>query len=179
MSSVVEQALGWAVVVGVVLAVVLGRRRGKATLAAAISEAHASGYAEGGKAAAAAYANQSVNVAVDASGRLSRTSELAANHACDDPYDCDVCGAVFARIAAFERRRVESSNRERELLLRSLALDATGNDGAGNDDHVARDYYLDGSSTRAVPVASGRSGIHRGSRPGGAADRDGVDGDAS
>lgn len=99
MRDVLETALGYAVLVGIVAAVVLGMRRGKANRAAAIASAHASGYAEGGKAAAAAHAHQAVNVAVDNSRHGDPpTLALWKEHNCDDPRTCAVCAPVIACI---------------------------------------------------------------------------------
>jgi len=145
--DVLEQGLGYAVLVGIVAAVVLGMRRGKANRSDAIAAAHASGFAEGGKAAAQAHANQSVYV--DAStGRVSLPE--ASDHSCSDPWNCDVCLPVLRRVAL--QRTGGTGNDDDYNGARVLDYNHGSYD---DDDDAGRHYYYDDSPTRSVPVRRG------------------------
>lgn len=127
MRNVVEQALAWALVVGLVCAVVLGRRRGKAARTESEANAYAAGYAAGGEATAQAYANQSVTVAVDASRRGLEGPASEGEHWCIEPRDCPVCAPVLHRVARREIERSASYDRAAHL---AASYDGTAN-GAG------------------------------------------------
>lgn len=153
--NALETGLGYALVVGLVAAVILGRRRGKQSRAASEANAYAAGYARGGEAAAAAYANQSVTVAVDAS-RRDGAGATPDEHWCVDPMDCGVCAPVLHRIA---RRSIEGS------AAYHSAADLAANH---------RPAEFDGARLRRVPVEPGAVGRPGPGSAGRAADGRGV-----
>lgn len=141
MRDVFEQILGWGVIAGIVLAVLLGRKRGQDNRAAAIAAAHASGFAEGGAAAAEAHANQTVQVAVDASRRGS-----AAEY-----HEAAAADAAWHRVL---RGGSAAGSLDNPRGHYDPATHYDYHDLGGESD----DYDHDDSRPRRVPVGRDRSG---------------------
>lgn len=177
MPGYVRELLGWLVIIGIIAAFIFGRRRGKAARSDAIASAVAAARVDwDAELASFAHATATQTVMVDASTRHGAVALDPAQHACDDPVWCPVCGPVLRRFIE-RQRNVATYDRPHELDHEHHVNhdDHDDSDSADLRDGVVRSFVVDPARLRGIPVGAHPRGTDRssGSDRAGAADRDG------